>query len=72
MNTADWDRFYDLQVLSVEPPGLAAPGHASSEFQGGKGSFRSESPLISRKSTRSVIVSGSTGVYRSESEFAKI
>jgi hypothetical protein len=26
MNTAGWGRFYDLKVLSVDPPGPAAPG----------------------------------------------
>ena len=26
MNTAGWGQFYDVKVLSVEPPGPAAPG----------------------------------------------
>jgi len=26
MNTAGWGKFYDLKVLSVDPPGPAAPG----------------------------------------------
>lgn len=26
LNTADWGTFYDLTVLSVEPPGVARPG----------------------------------------------
>lgn len=26
VNTAGWGRFYDLSVISVEPPGPAAPG----------------------------------------------
>ena len=26
MNTAGWGQFYDLRVMSVEPPGFAAPG----------------------------------------------